>query len=104
MLGSIDRPPTARPLLRAGIYWPGEGVTDLDRVRERWITGAPVVPIVFYRALVQGAGLHPVNRLVRSLLRKGLNPMPVFVVSLRDRVSAADFGIAVRQGSAVADP
>ena len=92
MLGSIDRPPTARPLLRAGIYWPGEGVTDLDRVRERWITGAPVVPIVFYRALVQGAGLHPVNRLVRSLLRKGLNPMPVFVVSLRDRVSAATLG------------
>ena len=89
MLKSVDRPPPARPLLRAGIYWPGEGVTDIDRIRDQWITNAPVVPIVFYRALVQGAGLHPINRLVRSLLRRGLNPMPVFVVSLRDQVSGA---------------
>ena len=51
--------------------------------------GAPVVPIVFYRALVQGAGLHPINRLTRALLRKGLNPMPVFVASLKDPVSVA---------------
>ncbi len=50
---------------------------------------APVVPIVFYRALVQGAGLHPINRLTRVLLRKGLNPMPVFVASLKDPVSVA---------------
>ena len=89
MLEFLDRPPAARPLLRAGIYWPGEGVSDLDRIRDHWTTNAPVVPIVFYRALVQGAGLHPINRLVRSLLRRGLNPMPVFVVSLRDQVSAA---------------
>jgi len=54
-----------------------------------WREGAPVVPIVFYRALVQGAGLHPVNRLTRSLLRRGLNPLPVFVASLKDPVSQA---------------
>jgi cobaltochelatase CobN len=45
--------------------------------------------MVFYRALLQGAGLHPVNRMVRALLRRGLNPMPVFVASLKDPLSAA---------------
>ncbi len=83
------RPVQARPLLRAGLYWPGEGEVDLDIVRGAWSGGAPVVPIVFYRALLQGAGLNPINRLTRSLLRRGLNPLPVFVASLKDPVSAA---------------
>ena len=88
MIRGGDRPGPARPLLRAGLYWPGGGDT-LDALRIHWTEGAPVAPVVFYRALVQGAGLNPVNRLVRALLRQGLNPMPVFVASLKDPVSAA---------------
>ncbi|MEM8956534.1 MAG: cobaltochelatase subunit CobN [Pseudomonadota bacterium] len=84
-----SRPPSARPLLRAGLYWPGSGITDLDAVRAEWTDGAPIVPLVFYRALVQGAGLHPINRLVAGLLRAGLNPLPTFVASLKDPVSTA---------------
>lgn len=45
--------------------------------------------MIFYRALVQGAGLNPINRLVKSLLRQGLNPLPIFVASLKDPVSVA---------------
>ncbi len=84
-----DRPEAPRPLLRAGVYWPGAGVADLAAARAAWTAGAPVVPVVFYRALVQGAGLHPVNRLVKALLAEGLNPLPVFVASLKDPLSAA---------------
>ncbi|MDF0602961.1 cobaltochelatase subunit CobN [Psychromarinibacter sp. C21-152] len=84
-----DSPPPAKPLLRAGVYWPGAGTADLATAQAHWTEGAPVVPIVFYRALVQGAGLNPVNRLTKSLLRQGLNPLPVFVASLKDPVSAA---------------
>ncbi len=84
-----ERPAPARPLLRAGVYWPGAGIADLDAARAAWPEGGPVVPIVFYRALVQGAGLHPVNRLVRACLAEGLAPLPVFVASLKDPVSAA---------------
>ena len=84
-----EPPPPARPLLRAGLYWPGESAPGIERIRREWTDGAPVVPVVFYRALVQGAGLHPVNRLVRALLRAGLNPLPVFVASLKDPLSAA---------------
>lgn len=82
-------PPTASPLLRAGVYWPGAGLSDVRSLRAHWTDGAPVVPLVFYRALVQGAGLHPINRLVRALVRNGLNPLPVFVASLKDPVSVA---------------
>ena len=89
MLDGGERPEPARPLLRAGVYWPGAGVADLAAARREWRDEAPVVPVVFYRALVQGAGLNPVNRLVRALLRQGLNPLPVFVASLKDPVSAA---------------
>ena len=88
-LNGAEKPEAARPLLRAGVYWPGETAATLDGVRENWTDGAPVVPIVFYRALLQGAGLQPVNRLVRSLLREGMNPLPIFVASLKDQVSAA---------------
>ncbi|WP_424941062.1 cobaltochelatase subunit CobN [Aliiroseovarius sp. S253] len=89
MMEGGDKPEAARPLLRAGVYWPGAGVADLSAAQEMWTEGAPVVPLVFYRALVQGAGLNPINRLVKSLLRRGLNPLPVFVASLKDPVSVA---------------
>ncbi len=89
MLGDSAPPEPARPLLRAGVYWPGAGVTDLETLRLHWQEGAPVVPFVFYRALVEGAGLDPVIRLTKALLKRGLNPLPVFVASLKDPVSAA---------------
>ncbi|SDY62534.1 cobaltochelatase CobN subunit [Jannaschia faecimaris] len=89
MIDGTDRPAPARPLLRAGLYWPGQTETTLTDMRHEWTDGAPTVPVIFYRALLQGAGLNPVNRMVKALLRKGLNPMPVFVASLKDPVSQA---------------
>jgi cobaltochelatase CobN len=89
MLDATERPPPAAPLLRAGVYWPGEIDADPDLIRRFWTDGAPVVPVVFYRALLEGAGLHPIDQLVKTLLREGLNPLPVFVASLKDPVSAA---------------
>ncbi|MBU2992572.1 cobaltochelatase subunit CobN [Octadecabacter sp. 1_MG-2023] len=89
MLDGGQTPEPARPLLKAGVYWPGAGISDLATAQAAWTKDAPVVPIVFYRALVQGAGLNPINRLVKSLLRAGLNPLPVFVASLKDPLSQA---------------
>lgn len=85
-----SQPPLpATPLLRAGVYWPGSGICDLAAAQAAWTPDAPIVPLIFYRALVQGAGLNPVNRLVKSLLRNGLNPLPIFVASLKDPISLA---------------
>ena len=91
MLDGSQKPAAAKPLLRAGPYWPGAGVTDLGTIRQNWAPDRPVVPIIFYRALLQGAGLNPINRLTRALLRQGLNPLPIFVASLKDPVSVATF-------------
>ncbi|MBI1418689.1 MAG: cobaltochelatase subunit CobN [Limimaricola sp.] len=87
MLTGAEKPAAPAPLLRAGVHWPGGG--GLAAARAAWTEGAPVVPVVFYRALVQGGGLAPINRLTRSLMRAGLNPLPVFVASLKDPLSAA---------------
>ena len=89
IIDNTERPAPAKPLLRAGVYWPASGITDLSVIEKHWKDGAPVAAIVFYRALVQGAGLNPINRMVRALMQAGLNPLPVFVASLKDEVSAA---------------
>jgi cobaltochelatase CobN len=89
MLDGGAKPSAPSPLLRAGVYWPGAGIADLTVAQAGWTDGAPVVPIIFYRALVQGGGLNPINRMVRSLSRAGLNPLPIFVASLKDPVSTA---------------
>ncbi|GLQ35737.1 cobaltochelatase subunit CobN [Amylibacter marinus] len=89
MLADTPRPDPAKPLLKAGLYWPALDAPTLGDIRTHWHQNAPIIPITFYRALVQGAGLHPINRLIKSLLRRGLNPMPIFVASLKDPLSAA---------------
>ena len=89
MLDNSEKPSAASPLLRAGVYWPGAGISNLDAAQSAWTKDAPVVPIIFYRALVQGAGLHPINRLTKALMKAGLNPLPLFVASLKDPVSVA---------------
>ena len=78
-----------KPLLRAGLYWPGEGEPDLARVEAHWTPGAPVAAIVFYRALVQASNLAPVEGLIRALQAQGVNPLPIYCASLKESVSAA---------------
>ncbi|MEM9725219.1 MAG: cobaltochelatase subunit CobN, partial [Pseudomonadota bacterium] len=51
LLGQGDAPAGPAPLLRAGFYWPGAGVADLERLRAAWVPGRPVAALVFYRAL-----------------------------------------------------
>ena len=89
IIEKTEKPEGAKPLLRAGTYWPGLGGCELTDLQNNWLPNAPIVSIIFYRALLQGGGLDPINRLVRTLLRNGLNPMPIFVTSLKDPVSSA---------------
>ena len=78
-----------RPLVRAGLYWPGLETPGLEAVRGAWKAGSPVAALVFYRALVQGGNLKVIDALIDGLTEKGLNPLPVFVASLRDPLAAA---------------
>ena len=97
LLGLNDRPAAPAELLRAGLYWPGESAPDLETVRAHWLQGAPVAAVTFYRALVQGGSLAPVDALIDGLAAQGLNPLPVFVSSLKDPVSAATLDALFRR-------
>ncbi len=73
-----------RPLLRAGLYWPGSQMPGLDTLKREWKSDAPVAAITFYRALVQAGTLAPVNALIEALEHRGVNALPVYISSLKD--------------------
>jgi cobaltochelatase CobN len=77
------------PLLRAGLHWPGRALPSLDDIVAQWRGDGGVVPIVFYRALVQSGNTAPVDALVHALTARRLRPLPVFVHSLKDPEAAA---------------
>ena len=92
-----DLAPPPAPLLRAGIYWPGHRMPDLDTVKGEWRVGAPVAAIVFYRAAVQAADLAPVDAMITASIDAGLNPLPLFSASLKDGASAPVIADLLRQ-------
>ena len=77
-----------KPLMRAGIYWPGETAPDLHALAKHWQSQQPVAAIVFYRALLQAANLKPIDALIARLRQLGINPLPIFCASLKDPLSA----------------
>jgi len=89
LIGRGEAPPRAKPLLKAGLYWPGLSAPRLDELRAAWRAEAPVAALAFYRALIEGANLEPVDALIRALAERGLNPLPVFVTSLKDDLVTA---------------
>jgi cobaltochelatase CobN len=74
--------------LRAGVYWPSFFSPDLAQIKQHWTENCPIVAIVFYRALVQTSDLDPIDALIKSLQEKQINPLPIFVGSLKDPISA----------------
>src|SRR5215470_11099234 len=79
----------APALLRAGLYWPDRALPNLDDIAAQWDGSNGVVPIVFYRALVQSGNTAPVDAIVRALTARRLRPLPVFVQGLKDGEAAA---------------
>ena len=77
-----------RPLLRAGLYWPGRPQPDLAEIERQWTAGRPVAALVFYRALLQAGNLAPVDASIRALMARGVNPLPLYCASLKEPVSA----------------
>lgn len=82
-----EEPAEAVPLMKAGIWYPGVGICDLETLRQIWIEGQPVVAINFYRALVQSGGLQPIEAMVQALCKRNINVLPMFISSLKDPLS-----------------
>jgi cobaltochelatase CobN len=89
-----------RPVPRTAGYLPTVGPVDLDRLVASLTPARPVVPIVFYRALLLAADLAPIDALCAALAARGLAPAPLVVPSLKDE-AAAEF---LRRALARLDP
>ncbi len=92
--GSLIGHPTAwaepAALLRAGLYWPDRALPSLDDIAGScWRGTGGIVPIVFYRALVQSGNTAPVDALADALSARRLRPLPIFVQSLKEGEAAA---------------
>jgi cobaltochelatase CobN len=112
------------PVPRLAGYLPGDGAVELDRLiaslqhgtarpresgdpeldsrlrgNERKIT-KPVVPIIFYRAMLLAADTAPIDALCAALAARGLAPAALLVTSLKDS-AAATF---LREAFAQLDP
>jgi cobaltochelatase CobN len=72
------------PLLRAGLYWPEKTTPSLSDIAGEWHSDGGVVPVVFYRALVQSGNTAPVDALVAALAARHLRALPIYVQSLKD--------------------
>jgi cobaltochelatase CobN len=86
LLEGRELPPPARPLLKSGLYWPGAAQPALGDLRRHWTRGSPIAAIVFYRALLQSGDLAAIDALIERLTAHGLNPLPVYVTSLREDI------------------
>jgi cobaltochelatase CobN len=77
------------PVPRFAGYLPGHGAIDLDRLVKALEPSKPVVPIIFYRAMLLATDTAPVDALCAALSERGLAPAPLLVTSLKDDAAAA---------------
>ena len=73
-----------RPFPRFGLWHPSTGVTDETGLRTLHEGDRPHIPILFYRAALEGAGTGVVEALVAELEQQGLAPVPLLVSSLKE--------------------
>ncbi|MEA3094508.1 MAG: cobaltochelatase CobN, partial [Caballeronia sp.] len=75
------------PLPAVAIYHPAQQIATVDDWKERWVHGAPVVAVLFYRAHLQSGNTDVFNALIEALEAQGLNPLPIAMASLKDPLS-----------------
>jgi cobaltochelatase CobN len=69
-------------------YVPGLGAVAIEQLAASRDQTKPVVPIIFYRAMLLAADTAPVDKLCAALAARGLAPAPLVVTSLKDREAA----------------
>ncbi|MET3926497.1 cobaltochelatase subunit CobN [Devosia sp. 2618] len=89
-----------KPFARFGLWHPATGMTDEPGLRAIHASGphgeagaqrpsnhegmAPNIPILFYRAALEGAGTDTIAALITELEAQGLAPVPLLVSSLKE--------------------
>ncbi len=77
LLGAGQMPPAAEILPKAGIY------RDAARGAE------PAAAIVFYRSVLEGGQVAPIEAIIDALAARGIGCTALYVASLKDETSAA---------------
>jgi cobaltochelatase CobN len=92
LLGHQAKWTEPKALLRAGLHWPDRALPSLCDIVKEWQGPGGIVPILFYRALVQSGNTAPVDALAYALAARRQRPLPIFVHSLKDGEAAALLG------------
>src|SRR5262249_19070557 len=71
-------------------YLPAAGAVTIDRLAAELAPSAPVVAVIFYRAVLLAADTAAIDALCAALTARGLSPAPLVITSLKDE-AAADF-------------
>jgi cobaltochelatase CobN len=72
-------PTDIRPFPRFGYWQPGRGI-----VGEVAPSDQPAVPLLFYRAALEGAGTAVIEALCAEAERRGLRPLPLMISTLKE--------------------
>ncbi len=75
-----------RPLPSITVFHPQHEIGSIEQWQAQWHADAPRVVILFYRAHLQAGNTGVFGYLSDILLQKGMNPLPVALVSLKDAV------------------
>ena len=74
-----------KPFPRFGMWHPAHGMVETLPASPH-----PNVPILFYRAALEGAGTATLEALIAALERQQLNPVPIVVSTLETRVGSLE--------------
>jgi cobaltochelatase CobN len=77
------------PLPRLAGYLRDAGAIDIERLAASLAPDRPVVPIIFYRALLLAGDTGAVDALCEALSVRGLAPAPLAITSLKETAAAA---------------
>ena len=77
-----------QPVPRMAGYLPGVGAVEVERLIADFSPVKPVVPIIFYRALLLAADTAPIDALCEALAARGLAPAPLVITSLKEKAAA----------------
>ncbi|NML40402.1 cobaltochelatase subunit CobN [Chitinophaga sp. G-6-1-13] len=83
----FDKPATYRvPAFLPDLFigFPGEGLMEMEAFLLKRDISLPLVPLIIYRSHYVSGNTDPVAQLCTQLIRRGLQPMPVYVSNLRD--------------------
>ena len=98
LIGKPVMPTPPKSLLRAGIYWPQKQIIGLHDIQNEWLDSViGTTAIVFYRALLQSGDLEVIDRIIQHLQRHSLNPLPIFVSSLKEKTVGQMVGAILAQ-------